>query len=116
MCDARTSIRKCDEGDQNAVTGGYCRRRCSRIVLVELWEEQREANNQPCGRTAVGPSRGQFGPRPISRVRRRKTLHPQLRRGGRGRYLALVAGPQRRKVNELRRQLLPDQARAGLVP
>jgi len=27
----------CDEGDQNAVTGGYYRRRCSRIVLVELW-------------------------------------------------------------------------------
>jgi len=34
---ASISIRKCDESDQNAVTGGYYRRRCNRIVLVELW-------------------------------------------------------------------------------
>ena len=57
------------------------------------------------GRRGVGAEHG----------RARQALHPQLRRGRRRRHLALVAGRERRQVDAVRRQLLPDPPRARVA-
>src|ERR1700722_14772254 len=87
--------------------GWYARLTKTKPCNQKIGEKQREANSWFCGRGPVlRGGRSHLGP--IRPGRRREALHPQLRRGRRRRHLALVARCQRRQVDGLRRQLLPD--------